>query len=233
MFKTLLIGGLVGFITSVIVSWHLVAEYLSPFNGFELMGVALYFIGYALTFSVVSLAGFLAYLFVHRFGENIVRSFWPIVQIVIIAFVLFDIVYFSNKNIALLHRVIIMLAVLLFGVLVAIVKVRQTNRTAIIPAMFFMIVITTLELTLGLRTDDMYFIIPMLVTLIVTNAYQIIAWYHVTKRDEAHMKRIAERRRQRQLEREKLAKKEQKKKEQTSEETKDRKKQKRGKGKKR
>lgn len=204
--KTVLIGGVVGLITHFIVSFDLVMEYINPFNGFELVGIFLYFLGFALTFAVVSLAGFLAYVFINQFGESLIRSLWPIVQGLLVAFVLFDIVYFSNEGLSLSFRVIIMVVVLVAAIIIAIVKVRQTNKSAFIPALFFMVVITTLELTLGLRTSAIDYILPMLVTLIAANGYQLIAWHNVTKRDEEHIRQVEARRKQRQLEREKALK---------------------------
>src|SRR5690625_3101336 len=210
--KTVVIGGLVWLFTSFIVAHEIFSNVLNPFQGMEILGVFLYYLGFALVFTVVSLAGFLAYLFIHRFGVSIFRSFWPVVQILLAGLALFDIVYFSNKDILLVYRIIIMLVVLGAALLVGWLKVRQTNINGLIPTLFFMIVVTALELTLGLRTSGMEYIIIILVTLIVANAYQIMTWYHVTRPDEKHMKRIEERRRKR-LERYKQEEKERKKKE--------------------
>lgn len=205
-FKTVLIGGVVGLITNFIVSFDLVMQYINPFNGFELVGLFLYYLGFALTFAVVSLAGFLAYVFINQFGESLLRKIWPIVQVLLVAFVLFDIVYFSNQDLTLSFRIITMLAVLVAAIIIAILKVKQTNKAAFIPALFFMVVITTLELTLGLRTSAVDYIVPMLVTLIAANGYQLMAWHHVTKRDEEHIRRVEARRKQRKDEREKALK---------------------------
>src|SRR5690625_7404982 len=116
--KTVVIGGLAGLLTSFIVAYEIFGNVLSPFQGMEIIGLLLYYLGFALVFTVVSLAGFLAYLFIHRFGVSIFRSFWPSVQVVLVLFALFDIVYFSNKEILLLHRMLISLAVLLAGIIV-------------------------------------------------------------------------------------------------------------------
>lgn len=206
-FRAFLIGGAVGLVGSFIASWRLVLEYISPFDAFELLGLFLVFLGYALTFAAVSLAGFLAYIFIQNFGEGMLRAFWPTVQVGLIAFALFDIVYFSNKGIDLKYRILIMLIVLLSAIIVSYVKVQQTNRRAIIPAHFFMVVVTGLELTLVLRTDELTIIFPMMLTLIVTNAYQLITWYHVTKEDPEHTKRIERRRKEREQERQKALQK--------------------------
>lgn len=195
--KTVIIGGLIGLFTSLVVAHKIFLNVLNPFQGLEIVGLLLYYLGFALVFTVVSLAGFLAYLFIHRFGVSIFRSFWPTVQVLLVLLALFDIIYFSNKEILLLHRVIISLVVLLAGVVVGWLKIKQTNRSAFIPALFFMVVVTTLELTLGLRTSGMDYIIIILVTLVVANAYQLLAWHHVTKPDPEHLKRIEQRRKER------------------------------------
>jgi len=195
--KTVVIGGLVGLFTSFIVAHEIFSNVLNPFQGMEILGLVLYYLGFALVFTVVSLAGFLAYLFIHRFGVSIFRSFWPSVQVLLILLALFDIVYFSNKEILLLHRISIAFVVLLASVIVGWFKVKQTNKSGFIPAVFFMVVVTALELTLGLRTSGMDYIIIILVTLIVANAYQLLAWHHVTKPDPEHLRRIEERRKER------------------------------------
>src|SRR5690625_7726959 len=105
----------------------------------EILGLVLYYLGFALVFTVVSLDGFLYYLFIHRFGVSIFRFFWPSVQVLLILLALFDIVYFSNKEILLLHRISIAFVVLLASVIVGWFKVKQTNKSGFIPAVFFMV----------------------------------------------------------------------------------------------
>src|SRR5699024_8816240 len=73
--KTLIYGGIVGFIASFFVRPGDYLEYLNPFDAFELLGVILFFLGLGLVFTVIAQTGFFAYLFVHRFGENIFKSF--------------------------------------------------------------------------------------------------------------------------------------------------------------
>src|SRR5690625_3437233 len=98
-FKTLFVGGVVGIITSFIVKWQEYATFLKPFNGIELLGVFLFFLGYALVFTVVSQTGFFAYLFIHRFGHGFFRSYFPTVQLLLSAFALFYMIYFTSKSI--------------------------------------------------------------------------------------------------------------------------------------
>lgn len=224
-FKTLIYGGIVGFLTSFIVKPGEYGEYLSPFNAFELLGVILFFIGLGLVFTVIAQTGFFAYLFAHRYGESIFKSFWPTVQVLLILFALFDLVYFSAKagegKTPFIFYVIMTVVIFIVSILTARVKAKQTNRTAFIPAVFFMVVLTGLELSLVLRTGDMDYIILMLVPVLFSNAYQIIKLQEATEVDEEHQRRLEERRKRRELERAKRAEKEKKAAQDTSEKNKD------------
>ena len=196
-FKTLIIGGAVGFITSFFVDWDKYATYLSPFDFKELIGVILFFLGYALVFTVVTQTGFFAYLFVHSFGEGFFRSFWPIVQVLLIILALFDIMYFATTDIAITFKWILVVVLLLSAYITAQWKVKLTNSKAFIPTMFLMVVVSALELSLVIRAGDIPFIILMLVPVIVVNAYLILVLHKVTAVDEAHQVRIQARRKAR------------------------------------
>lgn len=203
-FKTLFIGGIVGFITSIFVNWQQYIQFLSPFEGIELLGVILFFVGYALVFTVVSQTGFFAYLFIHRFGEGFFKSFWPIVQILLVLLALFDMVYFSSKDIPLWFKFTYAGLILVTALIVAKVKVNKTNATAFIPSVFLMVVVIALEISLVLRAGDVQFIILMVVTVLTATAYQLLVLHEVTAVDKEHQQRIEERRRKRyQLQKEK------------------------------
>src|SRR5690625_5151876 len=170
---------------------------LNTFDGKELLGVALYYLGFAFVYTVVAQTGFFAYLFVHRYGESIFRSFWSTVQILLILFALFDLVYFSAKagegKTPFIFYVIMTAVILIVSLFTARLKVKQTNRTAFIPTMFFMIVVTGLELSLVLRAGDMDYIILMLVPVLFANSFQILKLHEATQVDEEHLKRIEQR----------------------------------------
>src|SRR5699024_3827046 len=83
-FKTLFIGGIVGFITSIFVHFDQYMAYLQPFNALELLGVVLFYLGYALVFTVVAQTGFFAYLFIHRFVFGFFKFFWPFYHFLLI-----------------------------------------------------------------------------------------------------------------------------------------------------
>lgn len=198
---TLWIGWLVGFITSLIVDFSIYETFLSPFNWKELLGLFLFYSGKGLVYTVIAQTGFFAYLFVNLYGESFFKSFWPTVQVLIILFVLFDIVYFTSKELSLFFRLSLMLVILIVGIIVSYFKVKQTNRSAFIPAMFVMVVILTLELSLVLRTGKANEIILMLTPLLAATAFQLLMLHYVTKVDPEHQRRVEERRKQRAKER--------------------------------
>jgi KinB signaling pathway activation protein len=189
LFKTFIIGGVAGLLISFIIKPEDYATYLSPFDFIEVLGLFLFFIGLGLTFSVVSMTGFFAYLFIHRMGLNLFRSFWPTVQVLLIAFVLFDLVYFpyqgSNGEVAIYWYILMAAALLVVGWIVAKIKAKETNKHAFIPALFFMIVITTVEWVPGLQVEGTDYAWLMIIPLLACNTYQLLTLHRITKTGEA------------------------------------------------
>src|SRR5699024_925952 len=81
----------------------------------------------------------------------------------------------------------------IFGAIVAYIKYKQTNFTAIIPALFLMIVMTVLEWTPVLRGGDFQYMLLVLPTLLSANAYQLITLHYVTNVDKEYQRRQAKR----------------------------------------
>lgn len=177
-FKTLFIGGIVAIVTSFFVKAEVYAENLSPFNWFGILGVILWYLLYGFLYSIISQAGFFAYLFINRFGLGIFRSFWPTVQILLIAFVVFDLIYFpyqaTKGDVSIFWYVLMSGAILAFGLLIAKIKADQTNRRAFIPTLFLMVVMTTIEWVPGLRTEGTDVAWLMITSLLACNTYQIL-----------------------------------------------------------
>ncbi|RFA32655.1 KinB-signaling pathway activation protein [Virgibacillus dokdonensis] len=182
-FKTLLIGGLAGLITSFFVKAEDYAAILNPMNWMELLGLLIFFIGLGLVFSVVSQTGFFAYLFINRFGLGLFRSFWPTVQVLLIAFVLFDLIYFpyqaTKGEVAIYWYMLMALAILVYGWIVATIKAKETNKQAFIPALFLMVVITTVEWVPGLRTEGTDYAWLMIIPLLACNTYQLLVLHRI------------------------------------------------------
>lgn len=184
-FKTLGLGGLIGLITSFFINPSIYAENLSPFNFMELLGLVLFYIGFGFLSAVVSQTGFFAYLFIHRFGLNLFRTFWPTVQVLLIAFVLFDLIYFPYKayggKVSVFWFILMSGALLGYGWIVAKKKAKETNQSAFIPALFLMIVITSIEWVPGLQSEGTDYAILMIITLLVCNTYQLFALHRLSK----------------------------------------------------
>ncbi len=179
----MLIGGLAGLITSFFVKAEDYAAILNPMNWMELLGLLIFFIGLGLVFSVVSQTGFFAYLFINRFGLGLFRSFWPTVQVLLIAFVLFDLIYFpyqaTKGEVAIYWYMLMALAILVYGWIVATIKAKETNKQAFIPALFLMVVITTVEWVPGLRTEGTDYAWLMIIPLLACNTYQLLVLHRI------------------------------------------------------
>ncbi|WP_374720882.1 KinB-signaling pathway activation protein [Peribacillus tepidiphilus] len=177
-FSTLLIGGLtagvVGFIAPMGESEQVALSVSGILSSF------FWYFGVGLIFSVISQMGFFAYLTVHRFGLGIFKSvkLWNSVQVVLIAFVLFDLVYFRfvsfGEGESIVSYVLVALLLLFVGLIVAYLKMKQTNHHAFIPALFFMTVVTIVEWVPVLRVNDKSWMYFMLIPLLLCNAYQLL-----------------------------------------------------------
>ncbi|MFS0689658.1 KinB-signaling pathway activation protein [Sporosarcina sp. 179-K 8C2 HS] len=183
-FTALLIGGIVTGILGLIVRWEFFSQYLSAGEYTEFLSAFLWMIFLGFTMSVVAQMGFFAYLTVHQFGVNLFKSLtlWNWVQLLIIAVVIFDLVFFRFKLTAGETGRTILYLTLLFSLLaVSIVtayfKAKWTKKHTLISALFFMIVITTLEWlpALMVRSGNIdSWVTILLFPLLAVNAYQIL-----------------------------------------------------------
>ncbi|WP_026561260.1 KinB-signaling pathway activation protein [Bacillus sp. J37] len=179
--STLLVGGLTTGVIGFLLKW---AEYKDLFLNFdiiEILSVLFWLFGVGLIFSVISQMGFFAYLTVHRFGLGIFKSasLWNFAQIILILFVLFDLAYFrfqlfANEGDTYISYIFLAIYVLIFGLIVAFFKRKDTNKGAFVPALFFMIVVTVIEWFPALRVNQEDWLLLMLIPLQVCNAYQLI-----------------------------------------------------------
>lgn len=168
-FTTLLIGGITGIISGFLVRWQDFEWMFIPLDISEVFYTSLWLFGIGLIYSVISQMGFFSYLTIHRFGLGIFKSivFWNLAQLILIGFVLVDLIYFDFNIVA--------LVLLLYGVLVAFIKAKQTNKETFISALFFMTVFTTVELLAVLRVNNESWIYFMLISLLACNSYQLLA----------------------------------------------------------
>lgn len=192
---TLIIGGLTAGIVGFIVRWNEFKPLFIDFNIKEILSILIWLIGVGLIFSLISQMGFFAYLTVHRFGLGIFRSLWKPVQLVILLFVLYDLVYFrfeafAKKGESILPYVGLAFFILAVGLIVAVLKVKQTNKEAFIPALFFMVVITVIEWVPVLRVNEESWLYLMLYPLIACNAYQILILHKLNEKSEHQKNRL-------------------------------------------
>jgi KinB signaling pathway activation protein len=127
--------------------------------------------------------GFFAYLTVNQFGKGVFRSLWIPVQLFLLAFTLFDLVYFryqAAEEASLWPFILTALGLFILSLLVAWVKAKETNNHAFIPALFFMVVVTTVEWVPALRADGNDYVWLMIIPLFVCNAYQLLLLHRLT-----------------------------------------------------
>ncbi|MGN8647765.1 KinB-signaling pathway activation protein [Gracilibacillus sp. HCP3S3_G5_1] len=184
-FSTLLLGGFSTLIVSFFVKAGVYAENLNPFDWFEILGLLIFFIGMGFVFSLISQMGFFAYLTVNQFALGVFRGYWPTVQVVIIAFALFDLVYFRYRSVedgTITPFLLTAIALFVYSWIIAGIKAKETNRKAFIPALFFMVVITSIEWVPGLRTQNGDYAWLMIVPLILCNTYQLLILHRLTEK---------------------------------------------------
>ena len=94
--RAMLIGGVITGVAGLIVRFDFYSNLLSNGEYIEFIAAFLWMIFLGFTMSVVAQMGFFAYLTIHQFGINMFRTLtlWNWVQVVIIAFVIFDLIYF-------------------------------------------------------------------------------------------------------------------------------------------
>ncbi len=187
-FKTLILGGLVCLVTSFIVSGGDYLDSIQASEWLNLIGLLLWYMIYGFLFSVISQTGFFAYMFINQFGLSLFRSFWPTTQLLIVGFVVFDLIYFpyigADGEIALYIFILISFAILIYSILIAYVKAKQTHKRAFVPALFFMVVLTAIEWVPGLRTGEVDHATLMIITLLACNTYQLLKLHHLTATDD-------------------------------------------------
>ncbi|WP_019415664.1 KinB-signaling pathway activation protein [Paenisporosarcina sp. TG20] len=208
--KALVIGGVVTGIAGLFIRWEdAFAPYVATGEYGEFAGSLLWFMFLGMTMSVISQMGFFAYLTIHQFGVNIFKSLtlWNWVQLLIIAVVIFDLIRFrfmplANTQGQLLLYLGLLAVLLISGLVVAYFKAKWTKKHAFISALFFMIVITTLEwlpvLMVNEKDVDRY-VALLLFPLLAVNAYQLLKLPKYNAKSEVDRLKLVERRRLRAL----------------------------------
>lgn len=195
--STLLVGGLTTGVVGFIVRWDEFAPIFADFDFLEILSVFFWLIGVGLIFSIISQMGFFAYLTVHRFGLGIFKGLWNPIQIVLILFALFDLVYFRYKAFAgggdsMLPYIGVAAFLLIVALVVAAIKAKQTNLHAFIPAVFFMVVVTAIEWVPVLRVNEESWLYLMLFPLLVCNTYQLLILHKLNEDSQKQRSNLAQ-----------------------------------------
>lgn len=206
---SLLIGGAITGVMSLLIRWQ---DFYQPFyesgEWGEMLAGFLWFVGLGFTMSVVAQTGYFAYLTVHQIGVNLFRSLtlWNWVQLLLIFITIVDLIIFRFKPNAsnfsdwvyYLGLLVILLGV---GIYTAFQKVKLTGKKYVfISALFFMIVVSTLEWLIGLwvrtETGDSY-IALLLFPILAVNMYQLLILPKYNAKSDADIAKRAERRKAR------------------------------------
>lgn len=208
--RAMAIGGLVTAIVGLIVRWEFFSHYLTNGEIIEFLGAFIWMVFLGFTMSVVAQMGFFAYLTVHQFGVNLFRSLtlWNWVQLLIIAVVLFDLIFFrfkltSDDTGRTLLYLMLLFSLLAVSIVTAYFKAKWTKKHTLISALFFMIVITTLEWlpALMVRSGNIdSWVTILLFPLLAVNAYQLLALPKYNRQSDEDKAKLDERRKARKAE---------------------------------
>ena len=158
--------------------------------------------------SVIAQAGFFAYLTLHQIGVGVFKTLtlWNWVQLLLILIVLIDLVIFRFAPDAdsagdWLFYIGLLLFLVGAAIATAIQKVKMTGKKhVLISAIFFMIVVTSLEWIIALmgREENINtYVAWLLFPLVAVNAYQLLMLPKYNERSNQDRKKLEERRKAR------------------------------------
>lgn len=176
--NTLLIGVVVTYLSSLIFGYDKVTKYLFAGDIGNFIAASVWFIVVGLLVATVSQLAYFIYLFINQLGIGIFGKIWPHVQIVVTIFAIFDLVYFRFLRFGgtdqILSFIWLPIVVIVFATITSNLKNKQSKKNLWIPSMFFMIVMTTVELIPFLRVEDTSWIYLTIFGLLLCNVYQLI-----------------------------------------------------------
>ncbi|MEB7779716.1 KinB-signaling pathway activation protein [Mammaliicoccus fleurettii] len=176
--NTLLIGVVVTYLSSLIFGYDKVTKYLFAGDIGNFIAASVWFIVVGLLVATISQLAYFIYLFINQLGIGIFGKIWPHVQIVVTIFAIFDLVYFRFLRFGgtdqILSFIWLPIVVIVFATITSNLKNKQSKKNLWIPSMFFMIVMTTVELIPFLRVEDTSWIYLTIFGLLLCNVYQLI-----------------------------------------------------------
>ncbi|WP_078429445.1 KinB-signaling pathway activation protein [Alkalihalobacterium alkalinitrilicum] len=182
-FTSLLIGSISGAIVGLVIDWSL---YTSEGAMNFIFGLV-WLLGISAAFSLISQMGFFAYLTIHRLGLGLFKTakLWNKVQVIVIAFVIFDLIYlryiaFAEADETIFNYVLMPILILIYGIIIAYIKAKDTNQGAFIPALFFIVVVTTIEWVPALTVNDPKWLWIYFAPLLAANTWQLLILHRLT-----------------------------------------------------
>ncbi|MDN7243791.1 KinB-signaling pathway activation protein [Planococcus sp. N028] len=203
--NAILIGGLITGILGLFIRWNdIFAQAFQSGQWGEFFAGFVWMVVVGATMSLIAQMGFFAYLTIHQFGMNMFRTLrlWNWVQLLIIAVVIFDLIVFrfapnaETTGQAWLYA-ILLLILIATALVTAYFKAKWTNKTAFISALFFMIVVTTLEWLPALMVEagniDSW-VTLLLFPFLSVNAYQLLALPKYNAKSDEDRQKLEDRR---------------------------------------
>ncbi|MCM3176019.1 KinB-signaling pathway activation protein [Paenibacillus sp. MER 99-2] len=176
LFWTALLIGAAGSLVTGLTMMLLNGEKTNGFADFMLYLLILF--GSGIMISVYSQMGFFAYLILNYMGKGVFpKRGWQIVQIILTVLALLDVMFlrlFVGEGREPISDIVLGLIILAAAIVTAYVKVKQTNISALVPTLFFMIAVTAVETIGVLRIDSNAATIFIVVPLLMCNAYQML-----------------------------------------------------------
>lgn len=174
-FVTLLIGAVITTAISLVTEYDSVTRYLFEGQFGDFFAGFIFLIGYGLLIATVSQVVFYIYLFIHPLGMGIFRKAWPYIQLLLIMYAVFDLVYLRFRQLGTDWAFVwIPIIIVIAGIGFAYYKNKISASNVFISSLFFMIFMTSLTLLPFISVEDTAWIYRSVFTVILTNAYQLI-----------------------------------------------------------
>ncbi len=184
MGTTFLWGGLTGLIVGCILSIQDPALQDWVFGDY-MFGVIGWF-GGGLIFSALSLLGFFAFSFVQQLGLGVLKKpqLWHTLLVILMIITFYDVIEFRHAAFAAegesyYSYFILPIVLLAWALVVAYLKMKDTNKRAFIPTLFFMFSFTIIELIPALRDNNIKSLLDMAIPLIVANTWQVLMFHRI------------------------------------------------------
>lgn len=203
-FWGILLGGTLTSVASVFIRYDVYAPFWKSGEYGEVIATFVWMFVLGVTMAVIAQAGYFAYLTIHQIGVGVFKSLtlWNWVQVLLIVVVLVDLIVFRFMPDASswqqhLFYVVLLVVLVSCAVVTAMQKVKMTGKKHVfISALFFMIVVTSLEWLIALMgrasTSDSY-VALLLFPLIAVNAYQLLMLPKYNAQSELDRKRLQQR----------------------------------------